>query len=123
MLEKVHDLRLDRYVEGGDRLVADDKLRVKDERASDPDSLPLAARKAVRVAARIFRSEADGGQHGANGVATIGAASDSMDREGLGQDLADRHARIEGGIGVLENDLHASAQRRELGARRGEHLV
>ena len=34
-----------------------------------------------------------------------------MQRQRLGQDLADRHARIERGIGVLEDDLGVAAER------------
>ena len=47
VLEQVEDLRLHRHVEGGDRLVADDQLRVEHERAGDADALALAARELV----------------------------------------------------------------------------
>ena len=43
LLEEVDDLRLDRDVEGRDRLVAHDELRLDRERAGDPDPLTLAA--------------------------------------------------------------------------------
>ena len=49
-LEQVDDLRLDRDVEGADRLVGDDEVRVEGERPGDADALPLAARELVRVA-------------------------------------------------------------------------
>ena len=42
-LEQVEHLRLDRHVERGDRLVADDEVRLQDERAGDADALALAA--------------------------------------------------------------------------------
>ena len=32
-----------------------------------------------------------------------------MDRHGLGDDLADGHARVEGRIGILEDELHLAA--------------
>ena len=48
--QQVQDLRLDRDVERGDRLVADDELRAERERARDADALALAARELVRVA-------------------------------------------------------------------------
>ena len=48
VLQQVEDLRLDGDVERGDRLVADDQLRVDRERPRDADALPLAARELVR---------------------------------------------------------------------------
>ena len=41
LLEQVEDLRLDRHVERGDRLVADDEVRLEDERPGDADALAL----------------------------------------------------------------------------------
>ena len=37
-----------------------------------------------------------------------------MDDERLGDDLLDAHARVEGGVGILKDGLHAAAQRAEL---------
>ena len=48
--QQVEDLRLDGDVERGDRLVADDELRLEGERAGDADALALAAGEFVRVA-------------------------------------------------------------------------
>ena len=53
--EQVDDLRLDRDVERGDRLVADDEPRLDRERAGDADPLPLAAGEFVRIALRVLR--------------------------------------------------------------------
>src|SRR3712207_8070985 len=39
LLEQVHDLRLDRDVEGADGLVGDDQLGVQRDGAGDPDAL------------------------------------------------------------------------------------
>ena len=58
LLEQVQDLRLDRHVERGHRLVADDEVRLEDERPGDADALPLAARELVRVAPRVVRLRA-----------------------------------------------------------------
>ena len=43
VLEQVEDLGLDRDVERGHRLVADDEVRLEDQRAGDADALALAA--------------------------------------------------------------------------------
>ena len=61
-LEQVDDLGLDRHVEGRDRLVADDQVRLDRERAGDPDALALAAGELVRIALDERRVEADEAQ-------------------------------------------------------------
>ena len=48
VLEQVDDLRLDGDVERGDRLVADDELRVQRQGSGDADALALAAGELVR---------------------------------------------------------------------------
>src|SRR5579872_2168381 len=50
ILQQVDDLRLDRNVERGDRLIADDQVRLGRERTRDADALALAARKLMRPA-------------------------------------------------------------------------
>ena len=50
LLHQVDDLRLDRDVERGHRLVADEEVGVQRERAREADPLPLAAGELVRVA-------------------------------------------------------------------------
>ena len=59
VVEQVDDLRLDRHVERGDRLVGDDQLRPQRERAGDADALALAAGELVRVAVVVLRVQAD----------------------------------------------------------------
>ena len=59
VVEEVEDLALDRDVEGGDGLVADDELGVEGERPGDADALPLAAGELVRVAMDVALVEAD----------------------------------------------------------------
>ena len=54
VLQQVDDLRLDRDVERGDRLVADDQLGLDRERAGDADALALAAGELVRIALRVL---------------------------------------------------------------------
>ena len=48
VVEQVDDLRLDRHVERGNRLVEQDQARVDGQRPSDPDPLALAAGELVR---------------------------------------------------------------------------
>ena len=55
--EQVHHLRLDRHVEGRDRLVGDDQLRLDREGAGDADA--LAAGELRQVAVDVLGVEAD----------------------------------------------------------------
>src|SRR5262249_7851139 len=57
--EQVDHLGLDRDVERGNRLVADDEPRLGCEGAGDADALPLAARELVRIALSVLWRETD----------------------------------------------------------------
>src|SRR5205814_9290582 len=59
VVEQVDDLRLDRHVQRGDRLVGDDQLRPQGQGPGDPDPLPLATRELVRVPVVVLRVEPD----------------------------------------------------------------
>src|SRR5580704_1515788 len=58
ILQEVDYLSLDRNVERGYRLVADNEFRFQREGARDPDALTLAARHFMRVTVGEFRVEA-----------------------------------------------------------------
>ena len=108
---QVQDLRLDRDVERGGRLVADDELGVGGERARDGDALALAARELVRILARR-RPGAGRRRPSSSPTRARIAASPSQQAEGadrLGDDAVDPPARIEARIGVLEDHLDAPA--------------
>ena len=49
VLEQVDDLGPDRHVEGRDRLVGDDEVRLQGQGPGDPDALALATGEGVRV--------------------------------------------------------------------------
>ncbi len=65
----------------------------------------------MRVAGERRRRELRPGEGGLGARAAV-AAGDALDGQALGQDLAHGHARGEAGVGVLEDILHAAAQRR-----------
>src|SRR5262245_56320516 len=48
--EQVQYLRLDRYIQGADRLVGDDEVGIERQRTRDADALPLTAAELVRIA-------------------------------------------------------------------------
>ena len=58
-MQQVDDLRLDRDVEGGDRLVGDDEVGVHGQGAGDADALALAAGELVGVAVDVLGAQAD----------------------------------------------------------------
>src|SRR5438309_1663280 len=108
ILQEVQQLGLDRHVERGDRLVADQDLRAQGERAGDRDPLALAAGELVRVLGERVGGEAHLVEQLQAERAPLGlAAADAVDLHRLHQDLAHREARIERGIRILEHDLDA----------------
>src|SRR5712691_5780753 len=117
--QEIEHLRADGDVERRYRLVADDELRLDRKRARDGDALPLTAGEFVRIAARRARLEADELQQLRDPLAAARARNDVVERERLGQDLADGQARIERGIRVLEDELRVAPQRPELALLEG----
>jgi hypothetical protein len=107
--QQVDDLRLDRDVEGGDRLVAYDHARAVDHGARDADALALATREFVRIAVDLVRQQTDLGHHLTHALLHLRARQVRVEGgQRLGNDLPDRHARIERGERILEDDLHVA---------------
>src|SRR4051812_44525549 len=118
LLEQVDDLRLDRDVERGDRLVGDDELRLQRDRARHADALALAAGELVREAVVVLRVEPHGVHEVLHALLALAlVALDVVDDERLADDRADRLARVQGRVRVLEDHLHVAPQRLELRAR------
>ena len=88
------------------------KFGLDRERPGDDDALALAAGEFVRVAVGVLGGEADALEDLDHGVALAAAAPEVVDRQRLGQRRADPHARVEARERVLEDDLHAPADRR-----------
>src|SRR6266540_2229873 len=106
--QQVDDLGADRDVEGRDRLVEDDQLWVERERAREADPLPLSAGELVRETVRMLRAQADDAQELRYALLELGPAHELVDAQRLPDDLANRHARVERRVGILEDDLHLS---------------
>src|SRR5260221_2799574 len=117
VVEQVEHLGLDRDVEGGDRLVGDHQLGPQHERARDGDALALAAREHVRVALVMLGPQPDLFHHVARRRRALRLARFRVDDERLLENGADLLARVERGIGVLEDDLNGAAQRATFGFR------
>ena len=104
--EHVDDRRLHRDVERGGDLVADEQLRLGDQRAGDRDALALAARQLVRVAVEARRSRAARAR--VPRARDLGE-SEPPEREEVPErlldDLRDRLPRVERAVGALEHVL------------------
>jgi len=107
--QQVEDLCAHRHIERRDRLVTDDELRVGRKGARHGDALPLPAAERVRIALQVAWIEAHQSHELLHAIDDI-AASRATDGERLADDVQHAHARIQRGIGVLENHLHAGAQ-------------
>src|SRR5712691_8230261 len=115
ILKQIDDLRLDRDVEGGYGLVADDEFGIERESARDPDALALATRHLVRVAIDKIRTEAADRQELAHpGRAARRIGLDGVNLHRLADDVADLHARIKRAVWILEDDLDAPPQCQQL---------
>ena len=68
----------------------------------------------MRVAAEGGGVEVDFGEEGFEAGGEAFGRALVMDGEGFGEDLADRHAGVEGGVGVLEDDGDVAAEAAEL---------
>ena len=111
VLEQVEDLRLDRHVERGDRLVAHDQLGAQRNGPGDPDPLALAARELVRVAVVVLRVEADALHQLLDRGTHPARRRDALDLERRADDAADRVARVQRVVRILEDHLRLAANR------------
>ena len=114
ILQQVDDLGLYGHIQGGNGLVAHHHLGVKDEGAGQADALALSAAELVGIAIEVLRAQTHLGQHGHGLFHALGAVAHAVDGQHLHQRVADALAGIEGGIGILENDLHILAEAQKL---------
>ena len=124
ILQQIQDLRLDRDVERGHRLVAEHKVGLERERTGDADALALSAGKAVRVPVEEARVESDEAHQLLRHVGPIIGIADLVDHERLAQDVEHRHPRAERSERILKNVLDAPPephQRLRVGANDVDH--
>ncbi len=108
--DQIQDHRLHGHIQRRGRLVEHQEARVQHQRAGDREPLALAARELVREAVVVVRGEADMLEHLHDALAALAAAQLGVDDQRLAQDVADRPARVQRRIGVLEHDLELRAQ-------------
>src|SRR6185437_8943123 len=94
--EQIEDLRLHGDIERADRLVANEEPRPEDHRARDARALTLAAGELMRIAVCHPRLQTNTRQHLRHPpLARRRVELRLMNLQGLGDDPADRHARIQ----------------------------
>jgi len=82
---------------------------VQGESTCDVDALTLTAAELVRITPQGRAVQADGVQQFCEARRKAFCRRFVVDGEGFGEDLLDGHTRIECGVGILKDDLHASA--------------
>ena len=111
LTEEIDDLGLHGNVQGGCRFIGQDQLWLQAETAGDVHPLPLSAGQFIGQAVGKAVFQADLFQEFIDFPGVFcPAVVQMMDPHGFFDDLADGHARIQGGGSILENDLDAASE-------------
>ena len=105
--EEVEDLGLDGDVQGGHGLVGDDQLGAHGQCAGYADALALAARELVGIAVHVGGVQAAAREGLGHPGVEVFRGHEAVDEGGLADDVPHAEARIQGGVGVLEDHLGA----------------
>ncbi|MNY25405.1 hypothetical protein D3C86_1591870 [compost metagenome] len=92
ILEQIEDLRLHGDIEGGNGFVADQQFGSERQGSGDTDTLPLAARKTVRITIKRAFSKPDSPDEIADFLRAVFRIAPSVDFERLAQNIAHGHA-------------------------------
>ena len=114
VLHEVEDLGLDGHVQRGDRLVADDEGGIQRDGARHTDTLTAATVQLVGVGIPQALVQADRCHDGLGPLDDLRLGETLGADQGLLHRLKHGHAGVEGGVGVLEDDLHLLAQLTQL---------
>ena len=95
VFEEVDDLRLYGHIEGRDRFVGNDEFGIEREGAGNADALALTARKCMGVSPQVIRTQSHADEQLLGAVFEFCPGRDSVDDEGFGHNVENRHARVE----------------------------
>src|SRR5476651_1477848 len=109
-LEQVDDLGLHGDIERRDGFIADYQLGLTGQRPRDANTLPLPARKLMRITFGVTGLQPDRAQQIGYTMLECSPFRETMQRDRLANDLPHRHARIQRSKRVLKDDLHLTAQ-------------
>src|SRR5690606_31041897 len=85
-------------------------LGVERQGARNADTLPLPAGKLVRIAVYHFRGQSAFFHEPGHPLLSLAAFGHAVDKQGLHDGIAYRHAWVQRSKGVLENKLYLAAQ-------------
>ena len=108
--KQIEHLCLDGNVQRGNRLIADNKLRLKGKRTSNTNALALTTRELMRVAIDVLGVKTYHIKQATDVINTLFSRWHSpMNKQRLRNKLANGHTRVERCIRILENELHIAA--------------
>lgn len=107
-------MRLNGYIQGGERLIGHNKLRMGRQSSCNSYPLALPTTELVGISIQMFRLKAHFFQQVENLVSDLTATDPLMRLERTGDDLVDGFSGIEGGKRILENDLKFFPERSQV---------
>jgi hypothetical protein len=124
LLQEVHDLRLDRHVQRGHRLITNDEVGLDREGTGNPDSLALPSTEFVRITLGVLGEEADQIEELSDAAfSTVPVPTELVDSQDLVERLPGGHTGVERRKGILEDDLGTAPQMAERFPVHGEHIL
>ena len=106
LIEQLEYLRLNGYIQRGDRLVADDQLRIDGECSRDTDALALSARKLVGIAGHVFPRKVHVLQQPGDPLYPLLTVFHAEFDQRILQGAVNGERRVQGGIGILKYNLN-----------------
>jgi hypothetical protein len=106
ILQQADDLGLDRDIEPREGLIKDQQTRLHGQRAGDGQPLPLSTAELERPPIRARRGKTDRLHQLQRTAAPLAAVASAEHLKRLGDDVGRAQARVEGGGGVLQDELH-----------------
>ena len=110
LLQQIDDLRLNRDVQCSNGLIQHNELRVDGQRSGNPHPLTLSTGKLMGIAVNTICAQADNIQQVLNALEFFAATIQTVNGQRITDNLTDGHSRIQRGIGILIDHLHALAK-------------